>query len=94
MQHQIRDAQQKLAKVTVFQNLDKVTGFWLKDYCQKVLPAKYREMQKEYFGKKGMTLHVDGLFLKENQELVKQVYFTTVYRCNQGIIDSLCLAAR
>ena len=31
MQHQIRDAKQKLAKVTAFQNLDKVTGFWLKD---------------------------------------------------------------
>ena len=27
MQHQIRDAQQKLAKVTAFQNLDEVTGF-------------------------------------------------------------------
>ena len=42
MQHQIRDAQQKLARVTAFQNLDKVTGFWLTDYCQ-VLPAKYRQ---------------------------------------------------
>ena len=30
MPHQIRDAQQKLAKVTAFQNLDEVTGF-----CQK-----------------------------------------------------------
>ena len=30
MQHQIKDAQQKLAKVTAFQNLDEVTGF-----CQK-----------------------------------------------------------
>ena len=39
-----------------------------------------------------MTLHADILFLKENQELIKQVYFTTIYRCNQGIIDSLCLA--
>ena len=27
---------------------------------------------------------IDILFLKENQELVKQVYFTTVYRCDQG----------
>ena len=79
-QHQIRDAQQKLAKVTVFQNLDEVTGFWLKDYYQKVLPAKYREGQKEYFGKKGMTLHVDILFLKENQELVKKIYFTNVIK--------------
>ena len=52
---------------------------------------KYRERQKEYFSRKGMILHADILFLKENQELIKQVYFTTIYRCNQGIIDSLCL---
>ena len=69
---------------------------WLKwqqkDYCQKALPAKYREGWKEYFGKKGMILHVGILFLNKNHELVKQVYFPTVYRCDQGIIDSLCLA--
>ena len=56
-----------------------------------MLPAKYREGQKEYFGKKGMNLHVNILFLKENQKLVKKVYFTAVYRCDQGLTDSLCL---
>ena len=39
-----------------------------------------------------MTLHVDILFLKESQDLVKHVYFTAYYRCDRGIIDSLCLA--
>ena len=53
MKHQIRDAKQKLAKVTAFQNLDKVTEFWLKDYCQ-VLLAKYRERRMyRYFVFKG-----------------------------------------
>ena len=52
---------------------------------------EYRERQEEYFRKKGMTLLVDIVF-KGKEESVKKVYFTTVYRCDQGIIDSLCLA--
>ena len=32
VQHQIKDTQQKLAKVTALQNLDAVTRFWLKDH--------------------------------------------------------------
>ena len=39
-----------------------------------------------------MTLHVDVFFLKENGQLRKKVYFTAVYRCEQGLTDSLCLA--
>ena len=45
---------------------------------------------KRIFGKKGMTLHVDVFFLKENGQLRKKVYFTAVYRCEQGLTDSLC----
>ena len=39
-----------------------------------------------------MTLHVDIFFLKENGQLRKKVYFMAVYRCEQGLIDSLCFA--
>ena len=38
-----------------------------------------------------MTLHVDVTFTKENDQLKKKVYFTSVYRCEQGLIDNLCL---
>ena len=34
-------------------------------------------------------MYIDILLLKENQELVKKVYFTTVYRYDQCLIDSL-----
>ena len=81
-----------MAKTKIFELLDKKTGFWLKDFCQKILPAKFGEGQKEDFGKKGMTLHVDVIFTKENDQLKKKVYFTAVYRCEQGLIDALYLA--
>ena len=79
IKQQVRDAKQKLAKVLAFQSIDEETAFWLKDYCQKVLPTKYGEGQKEYFGKKGMSLHVDILCMKKDGVFVKKVYFTAIY---------------
>ena len=74
MKHLMRDSQQAKAKVPAFEQLDSSTAFWLKDYAQKVLPAKYRETQKDYFGKKGMTLHIDVVISKSDKgELVKHV---------------------
>jgi len=61
--------------------------FLSEDFASKVS----RRTQKEYFGKKGMTLHVDVFFVKENEQVKKKVYFTAVYRCEQGLVDSLCL---
>ena len=75
MKHQFRDAQQKLAKTKAVELLDKKNGFCLKDFCQKILPAKFQEGQKEYFEKKGMTLHVDVIFTKENNQLKKDSLF-------------------
>ena len=92
IKHQVRDAQQKLAKVLAFQSTDEETAFWLKDYCQKVLPTNYCEGQKEYFGKKGMSLHVDTLCMKKDGVFVKKVYFMAIYWCEQGLSDSFCLA--
>ena len=33
--------------------------FWIKNFCQKILPVRYREGQREYFGKEGISLNVD-----------------------------------
>ena len=71
MKHQIHNAQQRQAKAMAINLLDEQSAFWLKDYCQKVLPST---------------------FLDSNGDLQKNVYFTTVYRCDQGIIDSLSIA--
>ena len=43
LKHLIRDAQQKKAKKYVFANLKENTAFWLRDFCQKVLPVKFQE---------------------------------------------------
>ena len=94
MKHQIRDQQQKQAKVYAFANLDHVTGFWLRDYSQKILPMSFREGMKTYFGKKGMSVHVDVFFTRSmSEELEKRVYLSMIYRCDQNKIDTMNIAA-
>ena len=45
-----------------------------------------------YFGKKGMNLHCDILFKKNKDVLVKSVYLTAMYRCDQVMITALNIA--
>ena len=54
----------------------------------------FREGRRHYFGKKGMSVHVDVLLTKAvtSSELMKSVDFTTIYRCDQDVIDTLCIA--
>ena len=50
-----------------------------------------RESQQGYYGKNGISLHVD-VFLMKQQNLLKHVYFTVIQRCEQGRNDTLILA--
>ena len=92
MKHQIRDQQQKQAKAYCFENITETCGFWLKDYAQKILPMSYREGQREYFGKKGMSMHVDVFFTKSSGQLEKLVYLTLVFRCDQSKLETMNIA--
>ena len=82
----------KKPKNFAFLKIPETEAFWLKDFSQKVLIIKFREGQKKYFGKKEMSLHVDVFFIKQNGNIRKRVYYSSVYHCNQGIADTLSLA--
>ena len=94
MCHVLRGVQQEKAKLYAISQLNPSCGFWLSDWALKVIPSMFREGQRYYFGKKGMSVHVDVLLIKAvaSSELMKSVYFTTIYRCDQGIIDTICIA--
>ena len=51
----MRDVKQKKAKEFAFSKISETVAFRLRDFSEKVLPIKFREGQKEYFGKKGMS---------------------------------------
>ena len=52
------------AKSDVFNDLHESFAFWFQGFAQ-VLPVKFREGEHEYFGKRGMSLHVDVFFIKK-----------------------------
>ena len=86
IKHLIRDVQQSKAKSYAFDKTESNSVRWLRDFSQKIIPIKYRESQKEYFGKKGMTLHIDVFFYKLHDSVQKEVYMTAATRCDQGMI--------
>ena len=63
--HNIRAAQQDFEKAKIISEMGTDEAFWTFDCGQKVLPQEYRESQKKYFGKKGMSLLI-GAFLWKN----------------------------
>ena len=92
VKHLMRDGQQRKAKYDAFSLLDHDTGFWIKDFAQKVLPVKFREGQKDYFGKKGMSMHIDVFMVRKSGQLKKHVYDTVIYRCDQGTSAVISIA--
>ena len=94
MKHLVRDVQQQKAKHEAFNKLGENTAFWLKDFCQKILPMRYREVQRDYFGKKGISLHVDIFFTKDKEKEMprKSIYLTCIHRCDQDVKDVLCIS--
>ena len=72
IKHLVTGAQQSKAKSYAFHKIDNNSALWLHDFSQKIIPIKYCESQKEYFGKKGMTLHIDVFFYKLNDSIKKK----------------------
>ena len=72
IKHLVRDVQQSKAKSYAFDKVDNNSAFCLCDFSQKIIPIKSCESQKEYFGKKGMTLDIDVFFYKLNDSIQKK----------------------
>ena len=92
MYHIIRGVQQDKSKQFVMSQLNSKSGLLLSDWAMKVLPQSHREKMDEWFGKKGISLHVDVLFyMDSNNTLKKMTYFTAIDRCLQDMSSVLCV---
>ena len=93
MKHILRDCQQDKSKQSILKDLSDEDIYWIKDWSQKILPKKFREPQRDYFGKKGISQHVDVIYHKENGTLHKLAYFTIIQRCNQDLAQTMSVAS-
>ena len=64
--HNVRAAQQDFEKTRIISDMGTDEAFCTFDWGQKILPQEYRESQKKYFGKKGMSVLV-GSFTWKNE---------------------------
>jgi hypothetical protein len=92
MFHNIRSVQQDRSKQYVMAQLDTNSGLLLSDWAMKVLPQAHREKMDAWFGKRGISLHVDVLFYKDSKlNLKKMTYFTAIDRSLQDMSSVLCV---
>ena len=92
MFHNIRGVQQDRSKQYVMAQLDMNSSLLLSDWAMKVLPQAHREKMDAWFGKRGISLHVDVLFYKDSKLHVKKMtYFTAIDRCLQDMSSMLCV---
>jgi len=92
MFHIIRGVQQDKSKKSVMSQLNSNTGILLPDWAMKILPQSHREKMDDWFGEKGISLHVDALFYMDtNNNLKKNTYFTVIDRCLQDMSSVLCV---
>lgn len=94
MAHILRSAQQYKAKTEAMHTIrnDPQAAFLVRDWSQKVLEKKFREGQNSYFGKMGMSVHIDVFMFLHAGKLKKVAYVTIVFRCKQGMIDVMNLS--
>ena len=89
MFHVLRAVQQDESKRAALEMLDSRSGLLLSDWSMKVTTQQHREKMDEWYGKRGISLHVDVLFYIENDHLRKMTYFTAIDRCPQDMISVL-----
>lgn len=89
----MRDNQQSGARKFMFQYIQNTKhALLIRDWAQKITEKRHLEAQSQYFGKKGMSVHIDVFLYVENNQILKRVYITCISRCDQKMEDVLDIA--
>ena len=76
--HIVRAINQEKSKLDVLNNLTGEEVLVVMDWAMKWLPRSYRETQKEWFGKKGISWHVSACITKVEKEETEFQVFTVL----------------
>ena len=83
--HQLRMVHQDTARTDIIHSLQNDSVLITQDFTMKFLPTQYREMQADFFGKRGISWHLTVCQSKQRGELVAQ---TPVQIVESGLQDS------
>ena len=85
--HNIRAAQQDFGKMKIISEMGTDEAFATFDWGQKILPQEYRESQKKYFGKKGMSVFI-GSFVWKVGSTLPGIYTTATTTTSSCIFST------
>ena len=89
--HQLRSKIQDMARVDVVQQLDDSSVMITQDWAMTFLPQKYRESQKDWFAKRGISWHISVVARRLNGKLQNQSFVHIVKNCNQDSLVVICI---
>jgi len=72
--HQLRSLQQDKARTTALESLDESSVLITQDWAMKWLPQRYREIQADWFGKRGISWHVNVVVRRLASQLQQQTF--------------------
>ena len=82
--HQLRSIQQDKARTSLLENLQTSSVLITQDWAMKFLPQKYREMQADWFAKRGISWHISVVARKiADDKLQHQAFVHIVENCSQ-----------
>ena len=81
--HQLRSVRQDQARIDCLDLLDDASVLIAQNWAMKFLPAKYRESQSDWFGKRGLSWHLSVVARKVDGRLQSQTFVHIIENCLQ-----------
>lgn len=81
--HLLRYVNQDEARIDILEALDETSVFLTQDWAMKFIPRKYRESQRDWFAKRGMSWHITVATRKQDGQLQMLTFVHIFESCNQ-----------
>ncbi len=82
--HLLRSINQDLAKHDILDDIDDQSVLLVSDWVMKYIPRKYRESQRDWFGKRGISWHITVAIKKSSDNEIQMLTFVHIFeKCNQ-----------
>ena len=87
--HIVRSVHQDAAKTTGVDTLLQTEALLIMDWAMKFLPTSYREMQRDWFGKKGKPWHITVAILKADNENIEVLDLILSHKIKLNLLYNL-----